>query len=257
MATLLLKKSYQHKSLKEVKFKDLWNQHGVFTTMRLIGKPTKILFFDEHIRNLIQSLNIYKIKTKNLKRNIIKLINLNLKNHNYSDHLLRVAVNKKIISISIRKRPIPNKHFDLKLINYQRIDPTHKNLKYKKILSLIRKIDVKKMDIALYKNNKFLETGTSNLLFVKKNKFYSPKNNFYNGTTLKFLNKKLKKINKVDISLDSLKSYDEIIVVGSGKGITSVNSIKNTTWKRKSLNNYRILNKIYQKAVKNCPIYKS
>ena len=68
MATLLLKKSYQRKNLKEVKFKDLWNLYGVFTTMRLIGKPTKILFFREHIKNLIKSLKIYKIKDKNLKK---------------------------------------------------------------------------------------------------------------------------------------------------------------------------------------------
>ena len=45
MATLLLKKSYRHKNLKEVKFYDLWNSYGVFTTMRVIGKPVKILFF--------------------------------------------------------------------------------------------------------------------------------------------------------------------------------------------------------------------
>ena len=44
MVTLLLKKSYLHKDLKEVKFKDLWNSYGVFTTMRVIGKPAKILF---------------------------------------------------------------------------------------------------------------------------------------------------------------------------------------------------------------------
>ena len=42
MATLLLKKSYRHKDLKEIKFNDLWNLRGIFTTMRVIGKPTKI-----------------------------------------------------------------------------------------------------------------------------------------------------------------------------------------------------------------------
>ena len=47
MATLLLKKSYRHKDLKEVNFNDLWNHQGVFTTMRVIGKPPKILFLNE------------------------------------------------------------------------------------------------------------------------------------------------------------------------------------------------------------------
>ena len=49
MVTLLLKKSYQHKDHKEIKFNDLWNAHGVFTTMRVVGKNKKILFFKEHI----------------------------------------------------------------------------------------------------------------------------------------------------------------------------------------------------------------
>ena len=41
MVTSLLKKSYRHKDLKEIKFHDLWNSYGVFTTMRIIGKPFK------------------------------------------------------------------------------------------------------------------------------------------------------------------------------------------------------------------------
>ena len=61
METLLLKKSYRHKDLREIKFNDLWNAHGVFTTMRIIGKPVKILFFKAHLNNLINSLKIYKI----------------------------------------------------------------------------------------------------------------------------------------------------------------------------------------------------
>ena len=58
MATYLLKKSYQHKDLKEVLFEDLWDSHGVFTTMWTFGKPVKILFFKEHIKNLMKSLKI-------------------------------------------------------------------------------------------------------------------------------------------------------------------------------------------------------
>ena len=53
MAIYLLKKSYQLKDLKEISFKDLWGDHGVFTTMWIFGKPPKILFFKKHINNLI------------------------------------------------------------------------------------------------------------------------------------------------------------------------------------------------------------
>ena len=257
MATLLLKKSYRHKDLKEIKFNDLWDSNGVFTTMRIIGKPAKILFFKNHMKNLFKSLKVYKIKKKNIEKNILNLIKLNINNKKNYDHLFRVASNNKMISISLRKRPKPKLNFILKLVNYRRIDPEYKNLKYKKILSFLKKMDPTKSDIALYKSNKILETGTSNLLFIKRNKFYSPIDNFYKGTTFKFFSNKLKKIKKKNIYIDSLNEYDEIIVIGSGKGVVSVNSIKKPYWKRKSLKNYRILSKIYTKAVTNCPRYNS
>jgi len=255
MAILLLKKSYRHKDLKEIKFNDLWNSYGVFTTMRVIGKPAKILFFKEHIENLFRSLKIYKINKKNIRQNIFKLIKLNLSKKKKYDHLFRVAVNNKMISISLRKRLKPKSNFSLKLINYKRIDPEYKNLKYKKILSFLEKMDTTKSDIALFKNNKILESGTSNLLFIKKKKIYSPISNYYRGTTLKFFTKKLKNLKKINILTDSLNDYDEIIIIGSGKGVISVNTIAKPHWKRKSLKYYRILLKIYQKAVTDCPRY--
>ena len=58
MVKYLLKKSYQRKDLKEIKFNDLWNSHGVFTTMRVIGKSAKNLFYKAHIDNLARSLKI-------------------------------------------------------------------------------------------------------------------------------------------------------------------------------------------------------
>jgi branched-subunit amino acid aminotransferase/4-amino-4-deoxychorismate lyase len=256
MVTLLLKKSYRHKDLKEIKFHDLWNSYGVFTTMRVLGRPAKILLFKEHINNLIRSLKVYKIKKKNIKQNILKLIKLNLNKNKKYDHLFRVAANNKMISISLRKRLKPKLNFSLKLIDYKRIEPEYKNLKYKKILNFLKKMDTTKSDIALYKNKKILESGTSNLLFIKKNKIYSPIDNFYRGTTLKFFTKKIKKIKKINIFTDSLNDYDEIIVIGSGKGVVSVNSIEKPFWKRKSLKNYRILLNIYKKEISNSSIYK-
>ena len=144
MVTLLLKKSYRHKDLKEVKFHDLWNSYGVFTTMRVLGKPAKILFFKEHIDNLFRSLKIYKINKKNIRQNILNLIKLNLSKKKNYDHLFRVAANHLKITISLRKRLKPKLNFSLQLVNYKRIDPEYKNLKYKKILNILNKMDTTK-----------------------------------------------------------------------------------------------------------------
>ncbi len=248
MVTLLLKKSYRHKDLKEIKFTDLWNGYGVFTTMRVIGKSPNILFFKAHLDNLVKSLKIYKIYKKNLRKNIVKLIRLNLKKNKNYDHLLRIAFTNKIISISLRKRPIPKSNFKLKMINYKRVDAKYKNLKYKKILSILSKLDVTKFDIALYKNKKFLESGTSNLLFVKNKKIYSPKIDIYKGITFKFFSKKVK-IKFKNIFVKNLENYDEILLIGSGKGVVSVSEIENTSWKRKSSKIYKKLFKIYNNKI--------
>ena len=256
MATYLLKKSYQLKDLKEITFKDLWGDHGVFTTMWIFGKQPKILFFNKHINNLIKSLKIYGIIRRSLKKDIIKIINKNLVKSKRYNHLLRVALNKKVISVSLRKRVQPKLDFDLKLVNLKRQKPQYKNLKYKKILSYLSKMDNSKSDIGLVSNKKILETGTSNLLFVKNHKVFTPKKNYYEGNTFKFFKTKIKKMIKKDIFIKELNKYDEIILIGSGKGVASVKTIKDINWKRKNLNKFNILSKHYNLAIKNCNSYK-
>ena len=256
MAIYLLKRSYQLKDLQEVGFKDLWGDHGIFTTMWIFGKPAKILFFKSHIKNLIKSLQIYGIKKRSLDKNILEIINKNLSRKINYNHLLRVAVNKKIISISLREKVIPKSNFDLKLIKLKRENSQYKNLKYKKILSHLKKLDNSKSDIGLISNKKILETGTSNLLFVKHNKIYTPIKGYYEGNTFKFFKSRIKKIIKKDIFVNDLKSYDEILLVGSGKGIASIKTIKQIGWKRKNLKKFRILSKYYNSITNKCRLHK-
>ena len=256
MVKYLLKKSYQLKNLKEIKFKDLWGDHGIFTTMWIFGKPPKILFFDNHIKNLIKSLDKYGIRKKNLKKTIIKIINQNLSKKKNYNHLLRIALSKNIISISLRKRLTPKLNFDLKVVKYKREKPEYKNLKYKKIISFLSKMDNSKSDIILINKNKVMETGTSNLLFIKNKEVFGPKKDYYEGNTYKFLKTKIKKISKKNIYIKELNSYDEILLIGSGKGVASVKTIKEIGWKRKNLNQFNIFLKYYNLAIKKSKIYK-
>ena len=117
-------------------------------------------------------------------------------------------------------------------------------------------MDNSKSDIGLVSNKKIFETGTSNLLFIKNQKVFTPKNDYYEGNTYKFFKNKIKKITKKDIFLKDLHDYDEILLIGSGKGVTSVKTIKEINWKRKNLNYFRIFSKYYNLAIKNCNSYK-
>ena len=256
MVTYLLKKSYQHKTLKEVNFKDLWGDKGVFTTMRILGKPAKIIFFEKHVKNLIKSLKVYKLNRVNIKKNILNLIRLNVDKNKSYNHLLRVAVNKKIISVSLRGRKTPKLKFNLKLINHKRIDPELKNLKYKLIIRHLSKMDNTTSDVGLCFEKKILESGTSNIFFIKKNKIYSPSKNIYKGVTYNFFKKKLTKIYNKEILVNTLAEYDEILLIGSGKAVTSVETIKGIKWRRKSLKYYKILSNFYKKEILNSPIYR-
>ena len=75
MVAYSLKKSYLLKNLQEVDFKDLWGDHGIFTTMWIFGKPPKILFFKNHISNLVESLQKFGIKKRFLKKDILNILN--------------------------------------------------------------------------------------------------------------------------------------------------------------------------------------
>jgi len=256
MVTYLLKKSYQHKTLKEINFKDLWGDKGMFTTMRIFGKPAKIIFFNSHIKNLVKSLKVYQLNRVNIQKDILKLIKLNIDKTKFYNHLLRIAVNKKVISVSLRDRKTPKLRFNLKLINHKRIDPEFKNLKYKLILKYLSKMDNTTSDVGLCFGKKILESGTSNIFFIKEDTVYSPSKNIYKGVTYNFFKKKLGKITNKEIPVNSLKDYDEILLIGSGKAVTSVETIKEINWKRKGLKYYKILSNFYKKEILKCPVYR-
>lgn len=146
MVKYLLKKSYQLKDLKEINFNDLWGGQGVFTTMWIYGKPSKILFFKNHINNLMKSTRAYSIKKSSIRSDILKLLKKNINSKRKYNHLLRIALTKKTLSISLRKRIKPKLNFDLKLVNLKRQKPEYKNLKYKEILKHLSKLDNSKSE---------------------------------------------------------------------------------------------------------------
>ena len=114
-----------------------------------------------------------------------------------------------------------------KILNFKKPKP--------KVFSL-RKLVYKK---------KVLETCTSNLLFIRNNEYYSPKNNCYIGNTINYLSKKVK-INFKDINLKDIHKFDEILLIGSGKGVTPVKFIKQYKWKNRSMSGFKRIKKNFK-----------
>ena len=249
MENILLKKSYHVKDLKNVKFNSLWGYNGVFTTIRISGNKPNLVLIDQHLKKLNKDSKFFGISFKISKQFLINFINTNSKIKNY-DHLLRVAVTKKLISLSLRKRNKEEKNFTAHIYRYQRSLPSFKNLQYKKILSLQKKINLQKEEILFYNKSKILEGSTTNLIFVKNNQLFIPKNSYYFGITLSYLIKTIPyKIKKIDILISNLYEYSEILLVGSGKGVVSISSIDQLNWYRSSLKMYKSILKEYSKVL--------
>ena len=251
MVEKLLKKSYLHSNLKKTTYDSLWNTKGVFTTIKVIGNKPKFVFLKEHISNLNRSLKIFNINFSINTENFKKLIKDELKKNINYNHLLRIAINNKKISISLRKNFKQNQFFIGVLAKYKRPMAEIKNLRYKKILKLLSSININSNEVILFNKDTILEGCTTNIICVKNKKLYIPVNNYYNGITLRFIKKYSKrKFLKENIPIEKLKLFDEILLVGSGKGIVALKNIPQIKWRKKSQIIYKQLKKIYNSHLK-------
>ena len=182
---------------------------------------------------------------ENLLRNKIKT------NVKY-DHLLRMAVNSKKISITLRKRFKYVVSLKGILVNYQRPNPSIKNLYYKKILGYLKKINSQSCEVILMDKRNILEGCTTNIICVKNKQLYLPKNKYYFGTTLQFIARYTKRqIVKKNINVKDLNFFDEILLTGSGKGVVKLQSIPQVKWNSKSSVIFNELHDLYNSYIKN------
>jgi branched-subunit amino acid aminotransferase/4-amino-4-deoxychorismate lyase len=250
MANILFRKSYLHKTFKKVSYDSLWNTKGVFTTIRLIGLPPKFLFLKEHLNNLNRSIKKMNIDFTLNSLTFENLLNHKIKMHAKYDHLLRLAVNNRKISITLRKRIRYSAPLKGILVNYQRPNPSIKNLYYKKILGYLKKIHPPSCEVILMNKRNILEGCTTNIIFVKNKKLYLPKGKYYFGTTLQFIIRHTKRrIFKKKINLKDLLLFDEILLVGSGKGVMQLQNIPQAEWSSKSSIIFNELHHLYNSYI--------
>ena len=250
MEKFLYKKSYQLNSFKSIEYDDLWGNKGIFTTIRIIGKNNKFVLLNNHLKKINKSLIKININFFLTDRIIYQLLEPILKNTSINDKLLRIAISKKKISLSVRPRLKIKKNFIGTLFNYQRTHPDIKNLYYKKIIKILKKIDTRNEEVMLFSKKFLLEGCTSNILCIHNNKIYIPNKNFYRGITMNYLlentNRQIKEDN---IRLKDIHRYSEIVLVGSGKGVVKLISIPEINWKSSSDLVYNELSNLYKKIL--------
>ena len=96
-------------------------------------------------------------------------------------------------------------------------------------------IEKKMHEIILMNKKNILEGCTTNIICVKNNKLYLPKTKYYFGVTLQFIMRHTKRIIiKKNINVRDLDTFDEILLVGSGKGVIKLQSISQIKWNSKS-----------------------
>ena len=250
MVNFSFKKSYNFNRFNNVKYDHLWGSKGVFTTVRVIGNSPRYIFLKDHLLQLNKSLKKLNIKFTLTEKKLLALIpnQLNIKKFN---HLLRIAVKQNLISISLRPRLTPSNNFQCQLVNYQRVNARVKNLHYKKILSLQKNIDMQKKEILFYSKKMILEGSTTNLIMIKNNQIIMPTGNYYKGVTMNFFLKRFKnKCKFKSITFEDLLSADEIILIGSGKGVVKVSSIPQIKWFSSSSKMFKRLSSIYEAQLK-------
>ena len=250
MVNFSFKKSYNFNNFDKVKYDHLWGSKGVFTTVRVVGSSPRYIFLKEHLSQLNQSLKKQNINFVLIEKKLLELIphQLHIKKFN---HLLRIAVKQNLISISLRTRLTPSNNFQIQLANYQRTNARVKNLHYKKILSLQKDIDMQKEEILFYNKKIILEGSTTNLIMIKNNQMIVPTGNYYKGITMNFFLKKFKNKYKFKpITFADLLLADEIMLVGSGKGVVKVSSIPQIKWFSSSSKMFKRLSSIYEAQLK-------
>ena len=135
-------------------------------------------------------------------------------------------------------------------VSYQRPNWKLKNLQYNKILTFLKNVDSQSQEIILTKNDLILEGATTNILYVVNKTIYIPKNGYYSGITLRFFLKHSKrKIIKKNITKVQLKACDEIILVGSGRGVVNLDIIPQIHWHKNSNSIFNEFNKMYKSYI--------
>ena len=88
------------------------------------------------------------------------------------------------------------------------------------------------------------------IVLLHRQKRPIPIKNYYKGITVSYLlNLTKREIKKTNIFVNDIYKYEEILLIGSGKGVVSVSSIPQINWKSQSDLVYKEFKYLYEKLL--------
>ena len=215
--------------------------YGVFDFFRAIhGTP---IFLEDHLDRFEFSTGMLSLKISlsraELKENILKIIELNphellgvklIATGGYSEDGYTPTTPNLFMLAKSFKFAIYNAPLKLFPVEYCRDLPLIKSLNYLKPISVIQNQHAAGADDVLYhKNGVITESSRSNIFIVKKGVVITPEKDVLAGVTRKNVLRLAKENNFQveirDVTLDEVKTADEVFTTGSTKRIVPVTQV--------------------------------
>jgi branched-subunit amino acid aminotransferase/4-amino-4-deoxychorismate lyase len=232
-----------HQKECDINISDLMIQrgYGVFDYFR--SRNGKILWLDDYMKRLFNSINKSGFDFAFTKTQVIEIIEKLHKINNFKNSSFKVIVtggysndlsniqNQPNLVILNNKFQKPNIDFyrngaNLISFNFQRPDAEIKTLNYFTALKLQKQLTKYNASDVLYHDGSFIfETSRANIFCVKDDIIYTPKNGILKGITRSKVLDLLKPHFRsliTDISYKGLFNFDEVFITSSSKDIMPI-----------------------------------
>jgi branched-subunit amino acid aminotransferase/4-amino-4-deoxychorismate lyase len=231
---------------------DPWGHDGAYTTILIDGKPPQPIFLQRHLDRLENSLSLLKVPQVFPKEFVEEKI-LEAASMLDAGTMLRVAIIQE--GLSLISYPQQGKNADMEGIpeTVQRHLPEAKSLLDTPLKDRLQNFDRNRHELLLIDPDGYiLEGATTNLLFIKGRQILTPASKCLPGITRQVLSEHLNGTDwqwcPVNIPMQQLPEFEEILLCGSGKEIARIVSIQGKDWQPRGREAFEELAAIFERA---------
>lgn len=244
---------------------DLWEQAGVFTTLRLSirtdasSKVATLWFPGAHSQRMQRDLSALELTSEDScqrQSHFIQATQSLASTLEAGEWLLRWSCAPPQHAIEARPLAAGNPSLTGKCWHYLRRDPAQKNLYYSDLLAQMRLVDRASTEVLLVhpETQHLLEGITCNLICVRNGQCFTPDQDCLPGLTLQLFESQLSanlKITRAAIPLNQLDQYDAIYACGTGRGVTPISEIPELNWQQRDHSLTDTLQTAYQSLIQS------